>query len=68
MHDVRLHRQRSPNDEALIEAAVDEGHDRVDGAMPVADGTQDSLLAPLAMHEIGLHSALRLLQAAAMAR
>ena len=64
---MRQHRQRRRFLQPGIERAVKPRDDARNGAHPVLQAGEDGLLAPFAVHDIGLDHPLRRLDAAAMA-
>src|SRR5262245_30651439 len=68
MLEMREHRERGRFFKFNIERSVEALDNARDGAHAIVETGEDGLLAPLAMHDVGLHHPLRGLDAAAMAR
>src|SRR5262245_9193198 len=68
MLEMREHRERGRLFDFGVERSIEALDNPRDGAHAVVETGEDGLLAPPAMHDIGLHHPLRGLDAAAMAR
>src|SRR5262245_16199606 len=68
MLEMREHRERGRIFKSSIERSIEALDNARDGAHAIVETGEDGLLAPLAMHDIGLNHPLRGLDAAAMAR
>jgi hypothetical protein len=68
MLDVGRNRERSSVHEARIEVAIDDGNNLRDSCLALTDAVEDRLLAHAAVKDVGLHEALGLQDAAAVAR
>jgi len=65
---VSEHRKSRSVEELGVEAAIDDGHDRLDRGVTLTNAVENGVLAHAPMQEIGLDQALRLFDLATVAR